>query len=218
MLTLPAFAQLEINLSSNKHNMLMSSEYPVIYKPSKLIIGQENTFKVKAAPGSTVSLMISASNSGAKPFYGQALRLGIDQSTTKGIVPENGLLEIKFSLPNQKDLDGKVAYFEVAVWKNDDFRDVKIAKIMDINCRETDLNEISISLPPQDMSKPSLAPVLPMMPPDFMRVINDVEKAKNDKNNSNTEDYSDYVNDNLFQTPAYIRNLHAPELMNPPNN
>jgi len=217
MLTLPAFSQLVIDLSSsNKNNTLISNEYPVVYKPSKLIIGQENTFKVRATPGSSASLMISASSSGAKPFYGQTLRLGYDQMAVKGIVPENGLLEIKFSLPNQKELNGKMAYYEVAVWKTEDFTDVKIAKIMDENCRETNSNEIGISMPPQDVSKPSLGPMIPMMPPEFMRAIENVENSKNNK--KNTPDYSEYMNDNLFQTPAYIRNLHAPELMNPSGN
>jgi len=217
MFTLPVYAQLEINLhSSSTQNMLISRESTIVYKPSRLIIGQENAFKVKAAPGSNVSLMISTSNSGATPFYGQTLKLGVDLTTVKGIVPENGLLEIKFTLPNQKELNGKAAYFEVAVWKNEDYRDVRLAKIMDENCRETSSNEIGISLPPQDVSKPSLAPMAPMIPPEFMKAIETVENAKNNKDKKN--DYSDYMYDNLFQTPAYIRNLQAPELMNPTGN
>ncbi|MDD3012301.1 MAG: hypothetical protein PHC34_01185 [Candidatus Gastranaerophilales bacterium] len=215
MLTLPVFAQLEIDLSSsNKQNLLISREYPVVYKPSKLIIGQENSFKVKAAPGNSVSLMISASNSGANPFYGKTLRLGLDPVTVKGIVPENGIIEIKFNLPNQKDLNGKVSYFEVAVWKSEDYKDVRIAKIMDEDCRETNSNQVDISLPPQDVSKPSFGPSIPMIPPEFMKTIDAVENAKTNKNSKN--DYSDYMYENPFMTPAYIRNLNAPELINPP--
>jgi len=221
LFALPAFAQLEINLSSGKHGgVLLSREYPVVYKPTKLIIGQENIFKVKASPKNIVTLMVSGSNSGANTFYGQTLRLGSNFETVKGVVPENGLLELKFNMPNNKELNGKAVFFEVAVSKDDSFKDIKLAKIMGEDCSETSSNEIAISLPPQDVSKPSLSPMLPMMPPEFARAIDTVEKNKKNKNNNsnndNEQDYNQYMYDNMYQTPAYIRNLNAPELMNTP--
>jgi hypothetical protein len=210
MFTQPAFAQLQINLSSSN---LLSKEYAVVYKPSKLIIGKENIFKIKSAPGNKVILMISGSNMGAEAFHNKILRLGNDAVSVEGVVPENGLLEMKFELPNKPDLNGKTAYFEVLSWSKEDFQDIQSAKIMGDDCKEISSNAIYISLPPADMSKPSLAPIIPMVPPEFMQAIDSAEKIKSGSKN---EDYKEYLNENIFKTPAYIRNLKAPELINTP--
>lgn len=208
----PSFAQLEINLSST--NAITCREYAAVYKPTKLILGKENVFKVKTAPGDKVILMISGSNSGSSPFHNQNIRLGSDIVSVEGVTPANGLLELKFELPDQKEMNGKVVFFEVLTWSKDDFKDIRPAKIMGDDCKEIRSNAIQVSLPPADMSKPSLAPIIPMVPPEFMQAIDSAEKIKSGSKN---DDYKDYLNENIFKTPAYIRNLNAPELINTPD-
>lgn len=209
----PVFAQLEINLSSS--NNMQSKEYASVYKPTKLILGKENIFKVKTTPGDKVVLMISGSNSGAETFHSQNLRLGKDIVSVQGITPANGLLELKFELPNQKEMNGKVVFFEVLTWSKEDFQDIKKAKVMGNDCKEISSNAILVSFPPADLSRPSLAPIIPMVPPEFMQAIDSVEKIKSGSKN---DEYKDYLNENVFKTPAYIRNLNAPELINTPAN
>lgn len=190
LITSPVFAQQEIQLTPLKRSsLLITKEGPVVYKPTRLVTGQETKFKIKADPGSYASLATSYSNSGAPMFYGQKLRLGTDIKTLEGIVPDSGLLELNIEIPDNKDLENKPVYFEVAVWKNKDFSDLKIAKIMDPSGRETNSNEVLIKLPPENTSLPGFSPVLPGA--ELRPFMDSIEKIKNNEPVNPFEDRED---------------------------
>ena len=152
LISLPAFSE-EIQFKAHdKPSLLIENDSPMVYRPTKLIIGQENSFIIKAKPGYYVSLATSYSDSGAPLFYGQKLRLGSDIKTLEGVIPENGVLEMKLKIPKDKDLVGKILYFEVAVWKSKDFKDLRIAKIMAANGRESSSNAVTILPEPKNVS------------------------------------------------------------------
>ncbi|OGH98588.1 MAG: hypothetical protein A2104_07045 [Candidatus Melainabacteria bacterium GWF2_32_7] len=214
MISIPAFAQHEIELKPTKRpSLLIKRDFPMAYKPSRLIIGQENKISIKAVPGSYVSLAFSEENSGAPLFYGHKLRLGSDIKTQEGIIPENGFLELSISLPNDKNLDGKTIYLEVAIWKNQDFSDLELAKIIGINGRETNNNDILVSLPPQNASKPTFAPAIPGAPIEMMHAAQFIDEIKKEIKGQSTQGSDVYQEmQNTYQTPVILRNLKAPEL------
>lgn len=212
-ITLPAQAQQGIDFvkAEKRPILLLNRESPEVYKPTRLIIGQENKVLIKAEPGSCISLAYSESNTGAAPLYGQKLRLGSDLKTTEGIVPQNGLLELSIMLPDNKEFEGKTFYIEVAVWKNKDFSDIQLAKIVAPSGRETSSNSIVAALPPKNANKPTFTPTLPGAPLEMMQTMKFIEDMKQNKDSKDETDI-DYDAQSSYRTPVIIRNLNAPEL------
>jgi hypothetical protein len=211
--SVPVKAQV-FDLSSNKKSThIVNQDFPAVYKPSKLIIGTKTKFVIKAEPKSHVSLVTSEENGGAADFYGHKLRLGQTLNAHEGIVGDKGVLELEIPLPDEKSLVGKILYFEALVWKKTDFSDVKVARIMGIDGRETDINAVIISAPPQKQFMPGIGPDIPGTGGDFSKAkemfnkINDKNTDDNEKTYYQDEKYYNNDNESLM-----LRNLHAPEL------
>ncbi|MBX9685596.1 MAG: hypothetical protein K2X27_02770 [Candidatus Obscuribacterales bacterium] len=99
-----------------------------VFLPGKLFIGKAADFVVKGRPGSQVAIAMADKDSGAKPLYGQVLRLGADRKlVAAGTIPESGILTLTVDMPIQGDLIGLPVYFETAVWQKPDFSDLEIA-------------------------------------------------------------------------------------------
>jgi len=221
LISIPAFAQQEIQFKPTKRpSLLIKRDFPMIYKPSKLIIGQENKISIKAEPGSYVSLAYSENNSGAPLFYGHKLRLGTERKTREAVIPENGLLELGLNLPNDKSLEGKTIYLEAVIWKDQDFSDLELAKVIGPNGRETSNNGVIVSLPPKDASRPTFAPAMPGAPAEMMhaaKYIDDMKKGFKGEDSSEEDESQPDIHremQNMYQTPVILRNLKSPELNN----
>ncbi len=203
----------DINFKSHKRkrNLLFTRNFPKAYKPTRIILGKKNKFLIQAEAGSYVSLATSFKNKGADLFYGKKLRLGEDLKTTEGIIPPKGVLEVELEISEDKKLEGKMLFFEVAVWKNPDFSDLKLAKIMAANGRESQNNAV-VMIPPEKKSKiPLLGPALPGTNTDFLRTINTV----NQMNEGQPEAYEGAVENSMFynnQAPLMLRNLRDPSI------
>ena len=193
--------------------MMLNKEFSMVYKPTKLIIGKDNKFLIKAKPGSYVVLATSNSNYGAPIFHGQKLRLGDDYKISNGIVPANGLLELNIALPNNKDLNETTVYFEAIVSKDKDFTDSQVARIMAPSGRETESNSVLVNLPPDDSSKPNFTPTIPGAPLEMYRTMQYIEQMKNTASTKDKED-RELLEDNgsFYSSPVILRNLQAPEL------
>ena len=210
-----AFADSDINFRPlAKHNLLMESNSPQVYMPSRLLIGDNSTFTIKADAGSHVLLAVSDQNTGASSFHGQVFNLGASYTQKEGIVPENGLLQLNYQLPNDKKLENKTYYFEVFVWKSEDFADLKKAKVMGPNGRETDSNEITAIIPTKNASGFRFGPDMPGMPGSGQEFMNTVDKLQSldKKNNTSTERDYDVDDSNIYTSPVLIRNLNAPDI------
>lgn len=168
----------EISLPPSSGPTLKVSNRASVYLPSKLIIGQENIFVVKGKPGSKVSLAVSNTNRGAKPLFGNKLRLGNTEETFEETMPATGVLEIKYNVPDDESLVDKIKYFEVAIWKKSDFSDMKLAVSISPSGRETKNNGIAIALPPSSGKSPTFAPVMPGIGQDIVRSIEKIKEAK----------------------------------------
>lgn len=210
--SLPVNAQV-FDLSSTKNSSLSTKyDYPCVYKPSKLVLGTSTKFVIKAEPKSHVSLVTSEGNGGYPEIYGHKLRLGQTINPHEDIVRDNGIIEIEISLPLEKDLVGKMLFFEVLVWKNSDFSDLKVAKIMGINGNETGINAVLICEPPKNTSLPGLGTTIPGTSININRAMDFINKdniSDDDSSNSIYQDQMNYSNE-----PLMIRNLRVPELKN----
>lgn len=201
----PAFSQTSIQFkpTERKQTLLINRNHPQVYKPSKLILGKSNKFIIKAEAGSYISLATSTSNEGAPLFYGHKLRLGNDITTYEGTIPANGILELEVKLPNDNSLDGKELFFEVAVWKNKDFSDLTIAKIISTGGTETQNNAIAISKPVESSFIPLFTPVIPGAPTEVIKTIEAIQDVKSGK-----VDYETYEEAEILNRPVIQRDLN----------
>jgi len=195
--------------SAKKTSYLTKREFPVVYKPSKLVIGATTIFTVKADPQSHVSLLTSEENTGIAKTYGHTLRLGQFYTTYEGMTDDKGIAEIKIPLPDKNTLVGSILYFEVIVWKQNDFSDLKIAKIMGIDGRETAVNAVVVGEPPKKHSMPGVGPAIPGLGSDMNRTM----EIMNRINETPDDNYDGYYSDPMIykNEPLMIRNLHAPQ-------
>lgn len=196
----------EISLPPSEGPTLKVSNRASVYLPSKLIIGQDNIFIVKGSPGSKVSLAVSDANKGAKPLFGNALRLGNTEETFEEIMPAAGVLEIKYSVPDDESLVDKVKYFEVAIWKKSDFSDMQLAVSVSPSGRETKNNGIAIAYPPSSGKTPTFAPVLPGIGEDIVRSIEKIKDAKDANINPDLLDEGE-------EMPEYLDSREKRDLM-----
>jgi len=214
---MPVYGKADIDLKASKRPvLLLNREYAQVYKPTKLIIGKENIFIIKGKAGSFVSLAYSYSNKGSQEFYGQELRLGSDFKTIEGVIPSNGLLELRMNLPKDNTLALKTMFFEVAVWTKKDFSDVELAIIIAPNGRETDSNDILVALPPDNPNKPTISPSIPGTSIDAIKTMQAFQNLQQSINTNMMRGYDDYDRgyntDDGFLKPNILRNMDAPEL------
>jgi hypothetical protein len=211
----PAFAQIQLDLNSTKRPvLLLNQDFPMLYKPTKLIIGKENKFSIKADPKSYVSLLISSSNDGTAMFKGQKLKLGEDIQIIEGTVPDNGLLELSFTLPDNKDLNEKVFYFEAIVSKDTNYTNPMKAKTMGASGRETNDNSVMAALPSKDKSGVGFTPALPGAPVQMYQTMQMIQDMKQQAAEGKDSDET-YKDDGLLYQSPLIRNLAAPDLNRP---
>jgi hypothetical protein len=168
----------EITLTDTNKQRLLIEDGPQVFLPSKLIIGQENSFRIKGPPGSKVSLAISSTNKGAKPLFGQQLRIGPAEKTIEGEIPATGILELKYEIPDDTNLINSIRFVEAAVWKANDYSDIQIATTISSSGRETLHNGITITHPPSDGKKPMFGPVIPGVGQEIIRTIENIQRAK----------------------------------------
>lgn len=206
---MPAKAQI-FDLSSNKKTSgLNNQQLPCVYKPSKLVIGSKSKFIIKARPGSNVSLLTSNKNSGSRQLYGKKLRLGSTINAFEGIIPENGVLELEVPLPEEEELVGQILYFEVIVGKGENFDDMKTAKIMGIDGRETDTNAVIITAAPKNTSLPGFGAMIPGTNLDINRTMDAINRSKKYNDEDSDNFYSEQTNYSNY--PLMLRNLRVPE-------
>lgn len=210
-LSAPCFSQQSIELkNTSKRLLLVRTESPIVYKPTRLVLGKQNSFTIKAEPGSHVSLGISFFDSG-RSFQGKNLRLGSDMKNIEGIVPPKGFLRLNVNIPDDKSLIDSKVYFDAAVWKASDYSDIQVAKIISPCGRESESNFVVIVSPPEDPNIPAFTPTLPGASGEMLRVIESIDK---DRSGDETE-----INNmpsfapGIYQQPAMINNLRSPELI-----
>jgi hypothetical protein len=168
----------EITLTTVEKPELTVTDAPEVYLPSKLIIGEKNAFRIKGNPGCKVSLAVSKASGGAKPLFGQQLRIGASETTIEGVIPATGIIELHYELPNDESLINGVRFFEVATWSKDDYSDLQLARIYSSAGRQTSNNGVKISHPYDSGKRPTFMPVIPGMGQDLVKAIDKFKEAK----------------------------------------
>lgn len=212
LIAMPAFAENEINFTLQSHlkgALMLSNDYPEIFKPTGLNIGNSTVIKIKAPAGSFVSLLSSFSENGASAIMGNSLRLGEDFQTLRGVVPDNGVLEIALKIDNDKDLIGKKLYIEALTWKNKDQSDLKIAKVIGSDGRESESNAIPIKDQVASASGAKFSGSLPGFSQGMMDTINKIENSKTNKKQDGEKLYD---TDYFQQKSVILRNMHSPDV------
>lgn len=189
------------------HNSRLSQlvkRKPSMYMPSRLLIGAENRFTLQGPAGSHVTLYLSPQPDGFKTPDGQLLRVGTENEQVTGLIPENGVLELAFPVPNEEDLVGKNLFVEAVSWKNDDLSDLTIFELVDSTGRRASENYLAISKPANGRGA-MILPNLPGMPGGMiqrMTQITDVTKEgdprKKDLIDSGTIDRANTYDRNMF--------------------
>lgn len=191
----------------NHKKIELSDKTPKAYIPQRLYIGEVMSVLIKAEPYSNVAVATSNSNIGASDFMGIALRLGEDINTFERIIPKNGVLKIDVNIPNDEDLKGKLKFFEVLVWKDKDFKDIKKAKIISYNGEEAKDNKLIYDFPPKEKMLPGLVPAIPGGPPELLQTMRYLEDAEH--NDLGDEIYN---MDSYNSKSVIIRNLRSVDM------
>ena len=209
--SIPVNAQVFDLSSTKKSSFSINQDFPAVYKPSKLIIGNKTKFVIKAEPESHVSLVTSDENGGAPEYYGHKLRLGQIIKPHEGIIGDKGILELEIPLPQEKELIGKILYFEVLVWKKSDFSDLKIAKIMGIDGSETNINAVVITEPLKNQSMPNFGPNIPGTGGDMNKAKEIFNKINDTSADGDSDNY--YLDEMYYNSqPLMLRNIHTPQV------
>jgi hypothetical protein len=129
-----------------------------LYLPTRLVMGQEAHFVVKAPAGDIVKVLLSTKNEGYTLPNGTPLRVGTESQELTGTVPENGVLELKMTVPKDASLDGKVVYVDAAAGPSND--ELAPVDLMNPSGKRTEENTLVIVKPTESTG----ANILPSMP------------------------------------------------------
>lgn len=168
-LPVPAHAQ---KYQSRLNSLLLKKND--VYLPSRLIIGEEAKFVVKAPAGSKVKVLLSSTSEGYVLPNGTPLRVGAEAQEVTGVVPENGVLELKAQMPKDPELEGKVVYVEAVAGTTDE--DLAPVDLVDATGRRTTENTL-VLMKQAEMGGPSVMPSMPGVSPQLMNQLSNLGSA-----------------------------------------
>jgi hypothetical protein len=138
-----------------------------VYLPTRLLLGQEARFVVKAQSGSLIKVFISPEAEGKVLSNDVALRVGNNAQELSGTVPDTGVLELKMVVPADPDLDGRLVYVDAVAGPSEDT--LVPIDLVDPTGRRTDQNAIPVM---KQVDAGSGAMVMPSMPGLSPQVFN----------------------------------------------
>ncbi len=152
-----------------------------LFLPTRIVLGEDNRFVVKAQPGSKVKLFLSPTPEGYVLANGTPLRVGEEMQEIAGEVPETGVLELTLTIPSEDALEGKILYVDAVVGPTDEA--LVPIDLMDATGRRTDSNSLVITKPSK-MGGPTILPNMPGMNPQMfnqLTTLGDIFTNKDDK-------------------------------------
>lgn len=139
-----------------------------VYLPSRLVLGQEARFVVKAAPGSLVKLFVSGKGEGMMLNDETPLRVGADAQVLSGTVPESGVLELKMAVPKDPEMDGQVVYVDAVSGASE--TELKPIDLMDSTGRRTEQNSLTMIKQVAE-NGPAVMPAMPGLSPQAFKQL-----------------------------------------------
>lgn len=183
-----------------------------VYLPTRLVLGEEARFVIKAAPGNQVKLLMSPSAEGYLLPNGTALRVGSDAQILEGTVPETGILELKMDMPKDPELEGKVLYVDAVAGLSEE--SLEPMGMVDATGRRTGSNSLVI-VKPAERGGPSILPNMPGLSPQVfnqLTQLGDVYSNKDD-NRKNLLDNGDINRDRQMDQNPFIQRGAQPGIM-----
>jgi hypothetical protein len=165
MLALPMTAQAE-KYQSRLNSLLLKKND--VYLPSRLVIGEDAKFVVKAPAGTTVKIFLSSQGEGFVLPNGTPLRVGDGAQEVTGVIPENGILELKAAMPKDPELQGKVIYVDAVAGASDE--ELAPIDLVDATGRRTMQNTL-VLMKPAEIGGPSIMPSMPGVSPQLMNQL-----------------------------------------------
>lgn len=152
-----------------------------VYLPSRLVMGEDARFVVKAPAGNKVKVLMSFEDEGYVLPNGTPIRVGAEVQEMSGTVPENGVLELKMAVPKDEKLEGKVVYVEAVAGDSDET--LAPVDIMDATGRRTTENSLVI-VKPTVAGGPSVMPSMPGFSPQMMNQLSTMSQIYANKDDS----------------------------------
>ncbi len=151
-----------------------------LFLPTRLTIGEDAQFVVKAPAGSKVAVMISGKSEGYS-LNGTALRVGSDAQVLTGIVPDSGVLQLKMTMPKDFALIGKMVYIDGAAGTSEDAMQQLV--LVDATGRRTGDNSLVIMKQP-DHGGAAILPSMGGLTPQMFSQITQVGDIYSGKDNA----------------------------------
>lgn len=139
-----------------------------VYLPSRLVLGEEARFVIKAPAGSKVKVFLSSKAEGYILPNGTPLRVGEEVQELSGIVPESGVLQLQMEMPKDPELEGKVVYVDAVAGPSDE--ELAPIDLVDPTGRRTTENVLAI-VKPTERGGPSVMPTLPGLSPQLFNQL-----------------------------------------------
>lgn len=174
-----------------------------VYLPSRLVIGENIQFIVKAPAGNKVKVLLSPKNEGYLLPNGTALRVGEDVHELSGTVPENGILELKMEMPkDMAGMEGKILYIDAAIGASDDV--LSPADLIDSTGRRT-LENALVIVKPAERGGPNILPSLPGMSPQLFNQLSTMSQMSGQGNHKQLIDNGDINRDRELDRNPFTR-------------
>ena len=170
----PAFAE---KYQSRLNSLILKKND--VYLPTRMVLGEEVQFVVKAAAGSHVKLLLSAQNSGYSLPNGTSLRVGPESQELSGVIPENGVLQLKMTMPKDPEMEGKILYIDAVSGETDE--ELAPMELVDATGRRTANNALAI-VKPSDLGSMSIMPNMPGVSPQLMTQLSNLSTMQSNPN------------------------------------
>lgn len=138
------------------------------YLPSRLLLGAENRFVIKAQPGYVAKVFVSHKGEGKVLANGTPLPVGEDVQELSGTVPDSGVLPLSLKVPQDDALHGKVLYVAAVAGPTEEA--LEPIGLVDSTGRRTDDNVLVISKITK-MNGPAVLPGVPGINPQMFNQL-----------------------------------------------
>lgn len=174
-----------------------------LYLPTRLVLGEEVRFVVKAPAGNMVKILVSAKSEGYVLPNGTPLSVGEEVQELTGTVPANGVLELKLSMPKDPSMEGKVVYVAGVVGPSEEaFAPIDL---IDSTGRRTEENALVI-VKPVEAGGPSIMPSMPGLSPQVFNQLTTMSEiyGKGDNSKKQLLDNGDINRDRAIDQNPFI--------------
>ena len=164
---------------------------PNLYMPTRLVIGEDNKFVVRAPAGNKVVIFLSPFNSGMTTPNGKPLRVGKENQLLEGYTSEKGVAVLTVPLPDEKSLSGQPVYIEgYTVGDTEGYSDLEVLELLKPNGHAASNNVVMIQ-EPNETHGAMVMPGIPGVGSDMLRRLSTMGDVMNSPDRDRMNDLVD---------------------------